>query len=82
MAYILRVLIIDGGDRTIKVAHEFYGLTEQEAETYYREHLGSCDYFRSAQQEGRTLEEIEEVEDDELPTPEEFEEFEEEDLTG
>jgi hypothetical protein len=77
VAYILRVYIVDGGDRTIKVGHEFYGLTEKECDTYYREHLGSCDYFRSAEKEGRTIEEIEEVDRSELPSPDEFDDGEE-----
>jgi hypothetical protein len=67
MAYILEVLIIDGGDETIKVGHQFYGLTEAEVRTYYREHLESCDYFRSAVKDGRVIEELEQVDEDELP---------------
>lgn len=84
MAYILRVYIIDPGDQTIKVGHEFYGLTEKEVDTYYREHTESCEYFKAAVSEGRIREEIEEVEEDEIPTPEEFEEedLEEEEFGG
>ena len=73
MAYILRVLIIDPGDQTIKVGHEFYGLTEQECDTYYREHAGNCEYFASALQENRVIEELEEIEDSELPQAADFE---------
>ena len=72
--YILTVYIVDGGDRTIKVCHEFYGYSEQEVETYKREHLASCEYFRSAEKEGRTFEELETVDADELPDADEFEE--------
>jgi hypothetical protein len=72
--YILAVYIVDAGDRSIKVGHEFYGLTVREVETYKREHLSSCEYFRAAEKEGRTLEELEEVDADELPDPDEFEE--------
>lgn len=72
MAYILRVLIIDPGDQTIKVAHEFYGLTEREVDTYYREHAGNCEYFASAVKENRVIEEIEEVDESELPTAADF----------
>jgi hypothetical protein len=78
MAFLLEVAIIDGGDDTIKVVHQFYGLTEREVETYKREHLSSCEYFRAAEREGRTIEELEEIEADELPTPEDYEEDEEE----
>lgn len=73
MAYILRVLIIDPGDATIKVAHEFYGLTERECDTYYKEHVGNCEYFASAVSENRVIEEIEEVDESELPTSADFE---------
>jgi hypothetical protein len=78
MACILRVLIIDGGDETIKVGHEFYGVTETECRTYMREHLHSCEYFKSAHDDGRLIEEVEEVDPDELPEAEADEEEEEE----
>ena len=75
MAYILEVMIIDGGDGTIKVGHNFYGVTEQECETYKREHLASCEYFRAAEREGRTIEEMWELDEDEkLPEPSDYEE--------
>lgn len=67
MAYILEVLIVDKGDGSIKVGHQFYGLTEEEVRTYYREHQGSCEYFTAAVREGRAIETLEEVDDDELP---------------
>jgi hypothetical protein len=61
---------VDAGDRTIKVGHSFYGVTEAEVRTYYREHLSSCDYFKAAQTDGRLIEELFELEDDEeLPSP-------------
>lgn len=86
MAFVLEVLIVDGGDNTIKVGHQFYGLTEEEVYTYKREHLSSCEYFRAAEKDGRTIEELEVVEDDELPAAEdeieEEEEEEEEDQFG
>ncbi len=79
MVFILEVLIIDAGDRTIKVGHNFYGETEKECETYKREHLESCEYFRSAQREGRLIEELWELDDDEhLPEPSDYDDFEEE----
>jgi hypothetical protein len=77
MAYVLEVMIIDGGDHTIKVGHSFYGLTEAECERYKEEHLRSCEYFAAAERDGRTIEELEEVDADELPDPEDYEEEEE-----
>ncbi len=73
MAYILEVFIIDGGDQTIKVGHQFYGLTQAEVETYKREHLANCEYFRAAEKEGRTIESIEEVDEEELPDVSDYE---------
>jgi len=79
MAYALEVYIIDGGDHTIKVQHTFYGVSEEECKTYMREHLANCEYFRSAQRDGRLIEELEEIEDEDLPDPADFDEdFEEE----
>lgn len=78
MAFLLEVAIIDGGDQTIKVVHQFYGLSRKEVETYRREHLSNCGYFRSAENDDRTIEQLEEIEDSELPTREDYEEEEEE----
>jgi len=78
MASLLQVHIVDPGDQTIKVTHQFWGVTEQESRTYYREHLSSCEYFRAAQKEGRVIEEQLHVDRDELPDPEDFEEDDEE----
>ena len=75
---ILEVLIIDEGDGTIKVGHTFYGLSEKEVRTYYREHMHSCEYFRAAVKEGRVIEELEQVDESELPEPDEEDEDEEE----
>ena len=79
MAYCLEVAIIDGGDQTIKVVHQFFGYSEREVETYKREHLASCEYFRAAEQAGRTIEELEEMDESELPTAEDYETVDEED---
>ena len=78
MAYELEVLIIDEGDQTIKVGHSFFGLTEAEVRTYYREHMESCEYFKAAVKAGRVIEELEEIDDDELPDAEDYLEFDEE----
>ena len=73
MAFCLEVAIIDGGDRAIKVVHQFFGYSEREVETYKREHLASCEYFRTAEHDGRTIEELEEIDASELPTEEDYE---------
>ena len=72
MAYALEVAIIDAGDGTIKVSHTFWGETEREVRTYFREHQQSCEYFASAVKEGRTIEDLEEIDDDDLPDPEDW----------
>lgn len=74
MGYVLEVHIVDAGDQTIKVTHQFWGESEAECENYYREHLASCEYFRSAKADGRVLEEMAEIDDEELPDPADFEE--------
>lgn len=73
MGYCLEVHIIDPGDGEIKVTHTFWGVSEREARTYYREHLASCEYFRAAEKEGRVIEELDVVDDDEMPCAEDFE---------
>jgi len=73
MPYCLEVAIIDGGDRAIKVVHQFFGYSEREVETYKREHLASCEYFRAAERDGRTIEDLEEIDESELPTEEDYE---------
>lgn len=67
MAYALEIAVVDAGDRTIKVVHTFYGLSEREVRSYKREHEASCEYFRAAVKEGRTIEELEEIDDEDLP---------------
>ena len=74
MAYALEVMIIDAGDGTIKVSHTFYGMTEREVRTYFREHQQSCEYFQAAVKEGRVIEELERIDDDELPDAADYEE--------
>jgi len=77
MACVIEVHIVDPGDNTIKVTHQFWGVNEKEARTYYREHLSSCEYFRAAENEGRVIEEVNQIDADELPDPDDFEEEEE-----
>lgn len=54
-------------DGRVIVAHTFFGKTEAEAEKWKKHHLASCEYFRAAEKEGRTIEITEEL--DELPEP-------------
>ena len=74
MAFLLEVAILDGGDESVKVVHQFYGLTKREVETYKREHLAGCEYFRAAERDGRTIEDLEEIDASELPTADDYEE--------
>jgi pyrroloquinoline quinone (PQQ) biosynthesis protein C len=73
MAFDLEILIVDPSDKTIKVGHHFYGLTEEEARHYFKEHL-ACEYLAAAVREGRTIETLDEIDDDELPEAEEDDE--------
>lgn len=79
MAYLLEVAIIDAGDGEIKVVHQFFGLTPAECETYKREHLEGCGYFRSAEKEHRTVESLDLIPNKELPTLDDYEQEEQED---
>lgn len=54
-------------DGRVIVAHTFFGKNEDEAEKWKKHHLDSCEYFRAAEKEGRTIEFSEELE--ELPEP-------------
>lgn len=67
MAYKIVVDIVDPGDEEIKVSHIFWGHTEQEARTNYVHHLSTCDYFQSAAEEERLIEEEFEISEDDLP---------------
>lgn len=68
MAYKLTVFIVNPGDEQIYVEHNFYGETKADAEHVKHEHLASCEYFKAAQHEGRTVEEGEEIGADDWPT--------------
>lgn len=71
MAYKLTVFIVNPDDEQIYVEHNFYGETKADAEHVKREHLESCEYFRAAQADGRTIEEGEDISSDEWPAIEE-----------
>jgi hypothetical protein len=68
MAYKLTVFIVNPDDDQIYVEHNFYGHTRAAAEQVKKEHLGSCEYFSAAEEEGRTVEDGEEIEADDWPT--------------
>lgn len=68
MASELWSYIVDAGDGEIHVAHVFYGKTRAIAETARRHHIQSCEYFSAAVDEGREIQEHEEISDDDLPT--------------
>jgi hypothetical protein len=59
----------------ILVRHCFYGRDEAEAEKFKRHHLASCEYFRAAEAEDRTIDIMLDI--DELPEfdEQELEEF-------
>ena len=78
MAYKIVVDIVDPGDEEIKVTHTFWGHSEKEARTNYTHHLAACDYFQSAAEEGRLIEEEFEIDEEEVPEVETEEEEEEE----
>ena len=67
MAYRLTVFIVNPDDERVYVEHNFYGDTKADAEHVKQEHLASCEYFKAAEAEGRTVEEGEEITEDELP---------------
>jgi hypothetical protein len=67
MAYQLTVWIVNPDDEKIYVEHNFFGETKADAEHVKREHLESCEYFRAAQAEGRTVESGEEIESSDWP---------------
>jgi len=73
MAYKLTVFIVNPDDEQIYVEHNFYGETKADAEHVKREHIASCEYFRAAEAEGRTVEEGEEIEAEDWPSVDEGE---------
>jgi hypothetical protein len=81
MAWAFTVDVVDPVDGEIKVSHTFWGETKEECRTYYEEHRKSCEYFDAAVLDGRTLEDMEEISDEELPTADEEEDEDEEEAT-
>lgn len=77
MAYLLEVAILDAGDSSIKVVHQFYGLTVRECESHKQSHMADCKYFHAAEKEGRTLESLDHITAGEMPTAQDYGEDEE-----
>jgi hypothetical protein len=67
MAWRLDVYIVNPDDEIIYVKHEFYGETKDDATQVKEEHLGSCAYFKAAEDEGRTDERWEEISEEDWP---------------
>jgi hypothetical protein len=74
VAYKIVVDIVDPGDGKIKVSHTFWGQDEREARTNYAHHLGACEYFRAAEENGDVIEEEFEISEAEIPEAEEVDE--------
>ncbi len=71
--YVLTVDIIDKEDGIIYVSHVFYGETEEGCRENMQAHASHCDQFKAAIRDGRTDEELEEMDDDEWPEAEQEE---------
>ncbi len=76
MPVALHSYILEPETLRVLVRHTFYGETEEEADRYKEHHLKSCEYFRAAENEGRTIEVVEEIA--RLPDADVLEELEEE----
>jgi len=70
MAWILKSYIVNPVDERVFMAHEFYGKTREECRSTFQEHLGSCTYFTSAVNEGRTFEKWIPISEADLPVAE------------
>ena len=51
----LNSFIKEKGTDRILVRHSFYGKDEAEAAKFKQHHLASCEYYRAAEAEGRTI---------------------------
>ena len=71
MAFALNVDIIEhrSGEKTIPLTLTFWGETEAETELEWNKLKSKFEFFAAAEREGRTIEELEEIDDDELPDP-------------
>ena len=67
MAWAYHVYIVNPDDEEIYVEHIFYGETKQDCTHVRDEHLGSCAYYKTAEDEGRTDDKWEEIRASERP---------------
>jgi hypothetical protein len=67
MAWELHSYIVNPDDRKIFLKHVFYGETKDECLQVKREHLASCEYYRAAEDEGRTDDKWEQIASSALP---------------
>jgi hypothetical protein len=72
--YCLTVDIVDHRDGEIYVTYTFWGHTAVEARDHMRRHEQDCSCFAAAVREGRTVDELEEIDEDEMPEAEADEE--------
>jgi hypothetical protein len=68
MAWALHVYIVNPDDELILVEHIFYGETKDEASQVKEEHLGTCSYFKAAEDEDRTDEKWEQIAEEDWPS--------------
>lgn len=68
MAWAYHVYIVNPDDLEIYVEHIFYGHTKNECTQVRDEHLGSCAYFKAAEDEGRTDGKWEEISAAQMPS--------------
>lgn len=68
MAWAYHVYIVNPDDEEIYVEHIFYGETKADCTHVRDEHLGSCAYFKAAEQEARTDDRWQEIRASERPT--------------
>jgi len=77
MAYELSVDMVDA-DGEISVTHSFWGMTEKETEDAMETHLKADAALSAAVDECRTIDNLEEIDDADLPEVEEDDEANEE----
>lgn len=77
MAIALNVDVWDE-DGEVVVRHVFFGATETEADERKEAHMAQCKCFRKADAESRTGEFTEEIDEDEIPTEDDYDDEDEE----
>lgn len=74
MPFALTVDIVDHRDGEIHATYTFWGQTAVQARSRMREHEQGSSLFAAAVREGRTFEEIEEINEEDLPEVEDDDE--------